>query len=144
MKKYDFALVALYSFGCIIAMFLLLSIEHRQNRYNNIAKELVSNPNVTQIEIRNSKSAIRLCTLPQSDTPEYKMRGYITSADLDNNRVCIEDNTLHIDSLNRSWFCVIKVNDEVDVVVENSPNVKWLTEEEYVEKLKENKFHYDF
>ncbi|MFR9672668.1 MAG: hypothetical protein SNI72_07160, partial [Rikenellaceae bacterium] len=63
-------------------------------------------------------------------------RGMVTNKDIDH--IYIEDRTLYIDEYREVNWC-IKCADEVEVVIENSPRVKWLSDEEYAKISVSNK-----
>ncbi len=146
MKKYDFALVAMY----VIVFALSFTYSYRSARevakYNGIASEVMQHQDIDSLIIRNSNANIDLLLLPDSSLPATAR--WQCRIALDRNevgRVDIVNNNLVIDSLMQTQrrgdiVVALKLRADIPVRIENSPNVEWPSAEE----IEKNKHNYDF
>ncbi len=145
MKKYDFALVAMYVVIFVATFTYSYNGAVEISKYRGIASEVMQHQDIDSLIIRNSNANIDLLLLPDSLPSAVRWKCRIA---LDRNEVgCVDivNNNLVIDSLmetqRRAGIVVaLKLRGDIPVRIENSPNVEWTT----VEEIVKYKHSYDF
>jgi len=137
MKKYDLYICGTYVTIILIALiFIFYNYKMRMHLQEEV-KDLFDSPPISKVEINDFHRDMIVVTVDKvpENREDWCMFGFISTDKLKSLR--IEDNTLYVTEF-RGHIDALYVKEGITVKLNNSPDVKFMTHEEY-EKFKEAK-----